>query len=102
VRHGIFDLLDKRPLTAAQLASQTGASPRGVNAVVDVLVSLQLLSRKKGRLSLTPESAAFLVSSKPSYYGMLFGHISEQLLPSWLQLTRIVRTGRPAGKVNRK
>ena len=102
VRHGIFDLLDKRPLTAAQVASKSGTSLRGVNAILDLLVSLQLLARKAGRFSLTPESATFLVSSKPSYYGMLFGHISEQLLPSWLQLTQIVRTGRPAVKVNRK
>jgi len=102
VRHGIFDLLDKRPMTAPQIAARTGTSPRGINAVADVLVSLQLLARKNGRLSLTPESAAFLVSSKPSYYGMLFAHISRQLMPAWLQLTDIVRTGRPAAKVNRK
>ena len=102
VRHGIFDVLDKQPLTAAQVAAKTGASKRGVNAVLDLLVSFQLLQRKGNRFSLTPESATFLVSTKPAYYGMLFGHISEQLLPSWLQLNEIVRTGRPAVKVNAK
>lgn len=100
VRHGIFDLLDKGPLTPAQIASRTRASQRGVNAVLDVLVSLHLLQRKGKRLALTPESAAFLVSTKPGYYGMFFGHVSDHLLPGWLQLTEIVRTGRPAKKVN--
>src|SRR6185312_2369018 len=52
------------------------------------------------RVALTPESATFLVSTKPGYYGMFFGHISDQLLPNWLQLSEIVRTGRPALKVN--
>lgn len=100
VRHGIFDLLDKGPLTAAQIASKTGASQRGVNGILDLLVSLALLERKGKRLALTPESATFLVSTKPSFYGALFRHVSNQLLPSWLQLTDVVRTGRPAVKVN--
>ncbi|HEY3862547.1 MAG TPA: methyltransferase [Verrucomicrobiae bacterium] len=100
VRHGIFDLLDKGPLTAAQVASQAGASQRGINAILDVLVSLDLLRRKGQRVSLAPESAAFLVSAKPSYYGPFFRHISDQLLPSWIQLADVVRTGRPARSVN--
>jgi SAM-dependent methyltransferase len=100
VRHGIFDLLDKGPLTAEQIARKTRASQRGINALLDLLVSIHLLQRKGKRLALTPESAAFLVSTKPSFYGMLFGHISDQLLPSWLQLTEVVRTGRPAARVN--
>ena len=100
VKHGIFDALDKGPLTADQIASETGASLRGVNGIVDLLVSIQLLQRKGKRVALTPESATFLVSTKPSFFGALFRHISDQLLPKWLQLTEIVKTGRPATKVN--
>lgn len=100
VKHGIFDLLDNGPLTAAQISSQTGASLRGVNAILDLLVSIQLLERKGKRLALTPESATFLVSTKPGFYGTLFQHISDHLLPNWLQLTDIVKTGRPVKRVN--
>src|SRR5260370_16178582 len=100
VRHGIFDLLDKGALTAVQVAARTGASQRGVNAILDVLVSLHLLQRKGNRIALTPESAAFLVSTKPSFYGTFFRHVSDQLLPSWPQLNEIVRTGQPALKAN--
>ena len=100
VKHGIFDLLDKAPRTADQIATKTGTSLRGVNAIADLLVSFHLLQRKGRRLALTPESATFLVSSKPSFYGALFGHVSDQLLPKWLQLTEIVRTGRPSKQVN--
>jgi ubiquinone/menaquinone biosynthesis C-methylase UbiE len=102
VRHGVFDLLHKGPLTAAKVAARTGASQRGIKGLLDVLVSIHLLQRKADRFALTPESAAFLVSTSPAYQGMLFGHISTQLLPGWLQLTKVVRTGRPANKVNRK
>jgi ubiquinone/menaquinone biosynthesis C-methylase UbiE len=102
VRHGVFDLLDQGPLTIVQVAARTGASPRGIKAILDVLVSLHLLQRKGARFALAPESAAFLVSTKPSYFGMLFHHVSGQLLPAWLQLTEVVRTGRPATKVNKR
>ncbi len=100
VRHGIFDLLDKRPLTAVQVAAKTRASQRGVNAVLDLLVSFGLLQHKGTRFALTPESAAFLVSGKPAYHGTFFRHISDQILPNWLKLNEIVRTGRPAARVN--
>jgi ubiquinone/menaquinone biosynthesis C-methylase UbiE len=100
VRHGVFDQLKKSPLTAKQVASKTRTSQRGVKGILDVLVGIHLLQRKGERFALTPESAAFLVSSSPAYQGMLFRHVSTQLLPSWLQLTEVVRTGRPALKVN--
>jgi ubiquinone/menaquinone biosynthesis C-methylase UbiE len=100
VKHGIFDLLDKGPQTAAQIAGKTGTSERGVSAIVDLLVSIHLLQRKGKRVALTPESATFLVSTKPSFFGALFRHISDQLLPNWLQLTEVVRTGKPAKKAN--
>jgi ubiquinone/menaquinone biosynthesis C-methylase UbiE len=100
VRHGFFDLLDKGPQTAEQIASETGTSLRGVNGIVDLLVSIQLLQRKGKRVALTPESATFLVSTKPSFFGAIFRHISDQLLPKWLQLTEVVKTGRPATRVN--
>src|SRR5258708_16464582 len=78
VRHRVFDLLDRGPLTVEQVAQETGASVRGLTAICDLLVALGLLGRKDGRYTLTPESAAFLVSSKPSYHWMFFGHISDQ------------------------
>src|SRR6185503_14000964 len=90
VRHRLFDLLDQGPRTTAQLASETGASTRGLTALLNLLVGLQLLSRDGERYGLTDESAAFLVSTKPGYHGMFFAHISDQLLPRWLELSEIV------------
>jgi len=100
VRHGIFDLLDKGPKAAEQVAAQSKVSLRGAKAILDLLVSLDLLKRNGNRFALTSESAAFLVSSNPVFYGTFFRHISDQLMPAWLQLTQVVRTGRPAARVN--
>jgi ubiquinone/menaquinone biosynthesis C-methylase UbiE len=100
VKHGIFDLLDKSPKTAQQLAKATRASVRGLTAILNALVGLQLLARKGNRYTLTRESAAFLVSSKSPYYGAFFRHTTEQLIPKWLQISNVVRTGKPAMAVN--
>lgn len=100
VKHRLFDLLDASPKTAEELAKRAAASLRGVKAICNALVGLRLLKREKDRYSLTPESATFLVSSKPAYHGAFFHHISTQLIPKWLDIDKIVRAGRAAAPVN--
>ncbi|HEX5397527.1 MAG TPA: methyltransferase dimerization domain-containing protein [Verrucomicrobiae bacterium] len=100
VKHQVFDALAGSPKKVQQLARKTGASIRGLTAICHALVGLQLLSRSGVRYRLTPESAAFLVSTKPAYHGAFFRHVSGQLIPKWLGLDEIVRTGRPRHRVN--
>src|SRR5208283_2916972 len=76
-------------------------SERGTRAVLNALTGLELLSKDpEGRYSLTAESSLFLVSTKPSFMGGIIKHTSTQLLPKWLELNEIVRTGKPATSVN--
>src|SRR4051794_31018716 len=92
VKHRMFDVLDRGPRTLEDLAREVGASPRGLRAIVNALVALDLLSRDaERRYALTPESAAFLVSTRPSFQGGIFRHISSHLMSKWLQLPEIVR-----------
>jgi ubiquinone/menaquinone biosynthesis C-methylase UbiE len=100
VKHRLFDSLDASPKSAPQLAKEAGASLRGVTAICNALVGLRLLARDGVRYTLTPESANFLVSTKPPYHGAFFHHISSQLIPKWLTLDKIVRTGKPNAAVN--
>jgi hypothetical protein len=102
LQHGVFDALDGAALTAAELAVKTGASERGLTAILNALVGLQLLMRKGRRYALAPESAAFLVSSRFPYYGGFFRHMTRHLIPNWLHLGRAVRTGRPVRAVNNR
>ena len=44
VRHRVFDVLAKQKLTLCELAEATGASARGLNAILGVLVGLGLLA----------------------------------------------------------
>src|SRR5690242_9482746 len=94
VRHGVFDVLDQGSKTAAELSAATGASERGIRMISNALVGMELLSKdSEGRYSLTPESARFLVSTKPGFHGGFLRHVSTQLLPRWLDLAETVRKG---------
>ena len=103
VSHGVFDALDAGPQNLDQMHQTTGASVRGLSAIMNVLVGLDLLKKDDdGLYSLTPESAAFLVSTKPGFMGGLIRHTSNHLVPKWLQLSEIVATGKPARIVNQQ
>jgi precorrin-6B methylase 2 len=100
IRLGIFDAFDGGSKTLDQIVSATKCSPRGVSTLANLLVGLGFLSKSSNAYSLTSESEAFLVSTSPRFQGGLFKHMSRQLMPKWLELTEIVRTGKPAKDVS--
>ncbi len=101
VRLGVFDLFASGPASLDAIAAATNASARGIAALLNALVGLDLLRKDPlGRFRLTPESRAYLVISAPAYHGGYFHHVTDQLLPNWLHLTDCVRSGRPAHAVN--
>jgi 3-hydroxy-5-methyl-1-naphthoate 3-O-methyltransferase len=103
VQHGIFDALERKPQTAQELAAATAISLRGARILLNGLIAIEMVARgADGRYTLTPESSAFLVSGKPGYFGGMLKHVSKQLLPKWMRLTEIVKTGKPAQAVNQE
>ena len=102
IRHRVFDVLDEGAKTVEEVAAATGASERGLAAIMNLLVGLDFLAKVDSHYTLTPESEAFLVSTKPGYQGGLIRHTSEHLLPNWLQLNQVVATGQPAAAVNQQ
>lgn len=101
VRLGIFDALDGGAKTLDQVASATNCSPRGLSALLNLLAGFDLLKKTDGdSYALSPESEAFLVSTKRGFQGGMFKHMSRQLMPKWLDLTEIVRSGQPAKSVS--
>jgi len=102
IRHRVFDVLDTGAKSVQEVAATTGASQRGLTAIMNLLVGLNFLARQGELFSLTPESATFLVSTKPGYQGGLLRHTSEHLLPKWLKLNEVVETGKPVLSVNRQ
>lgn len=102
IRHKMFDVLDGGPKSADEVAAATGASQRGVRAILNALVGLEFLKKNDGKYELTPESSTFLVTTKPSFFGGMVAHTSQQLMPVWLQINDVVKTGKPATSVNRE
>jgi ubiquinone/menaquinone biosynthesis C-methylase UbiE len=100
IRNRVFDVLSEGPQTLEELAKETKASERGLRTLVGGLVGIGLIGRKGNRYHLAPDVAAFLVTTKPAFMGGLFLHISSGLMPHWLHLAEIVRTGKPASRVN--
>src|SRR5206468_12752875 len=80
-----------------------GASARALGILMNALVGLGLLKKdRQGKYSLTPESAAFLLSKKPGTHAGFFGTIAPKLISRWLRLSDIVREGRPVLAVNQE
>ncbi|MDE3109482.1 MAG: methyltransferase domain-containing protein [Acidobacteriota bacterium] len=95
IQIGVFDVLDSGPKTLDEVGRATGASVRGLAAIMNLLVGLQFLARTSdGRYALTPESSAFLVSAKPGYHGGFVHHLIS-MASDFLPLAEIVRAGKP-------
>jgi ubiquinone/menaquinone biosynthesis C-methylase UbiE len=103
VSNKVFDSLEDDVKTPEQVAEETGASARALRILMNALVGLGLLKKdRQEKYSLTHESAAFLLSKRPGTHAGFFGTIAPQLISRWLQLSDIVREGRPAVSVNQE
>jgi len=99
----IFDSLQSGAKTVEEVSQETGASTRGLRAIMAALVGLELLKKdRRQKYSLTPESEAFLVSNKPGALAGFFSLNVTQLVSKWLQLSDVVHSGRPAQAVNQE
>ncbi len=98
VKAGIFEALKDRSLTLGELAAVTGSNQRALWTVTEALVSLGCLEHEKGKLRLTRECHSVLYDKEsPRYQGFAFMH-TYHLLPRWLELPNILKTGKPAQK----
>ena len=68
----LFEALDARPASAAQLAEETGWNPAALMSVLPLLASLGLLAVRLGRYHLTDVARTFLLRDSPFYWGHAF------------------------------
>ncbi|MDH4228770.1 MAG: methyltransferase [Nitrospirota bacterium] len=91
----VFTLVDDTPLTAAELASKTGASERGLELLLIGCCSLGLLYRDaRDRYRNTPLADTHLVQGRPRYQGGIVKMFDEWYGP-WSGLEQAVRKGAP-------
>src|SRR5437879_7823249 len=98
----VFDTLASGGKNVEEVSRKTGASIRGLRAIMNALVGLELLKKNGDKYALTPESEAFLVSNKPGTLAGFFSMNRVRLMQQWMKLDEIVRTGRPAEARNQE
>lgn len=101
ISNNVFGILAAGPRSIEEVAKATGASTRGLRAVMNALVGLELLLKTQdGKYSLTAESERFLTPNKPGSLAAFFGMNRIRLMQNWMKLDEIVKSGRPAVAVN--
>ncbi len=103
LKNRIFDFLDEGPQSIQEVHAASGASTRGLTAVMETLAGLGLLCREEdGRFRLSPEASAFLVSNKSTFQGGILARFSQHVVPRWMRLSEVVATGKPAEAINQE
>ncbi|WP_238456404.1 methyltransferase [Desulfotruncus arcticus] len=98
VTNGLFDTLQDGPCTLAELADKTGADQRALWVVVEALVALGYLKHEASSISLTGEAySIFYDENSEQYVGFGFMH-AYNLMSSWLQLPRVMESGKPVAR----
>ncbi len=98
VELGVFTKLGRGTMSGAELQASLGLHPRANPDFFDALVALRFLERDgdgaAGRYRNTPDTAAFLDQSSPSYLGGFLEMANARLYPFWGDLTTALRSGR--------
>ena len=71
-RRGLFELLNGKRLTAAEIAEALELRPRPVNALLATATSLGLLDLSDERYALTDQAEDYLLPASPTYLGSFF------------------------------
>lgn len=103
VDFGVFTTLRGRKQTGAELGSELGLHPRGVNDFFDALVAMQFLNRDGDGPSAmyynTPAAELYLDQNSPRYIGGILVMLNNRLFKFWHDLPEALRTGQPQNEI---
>jgi hypothetical protein len=95
----LFSTLGEESMTASELGKMLGLHRRGTYDFFDALVALKFLGREgdgaEGKYKNTPETAAFLDKSRPTYIGGFHEMLNSRIFGSWGHLGTALKTGKP-------
>ncbi len=98
VKNGIFEALKNKALARQELAAVTGSDQRALWTLTEALVSLGYIEYEAEKLKLTEACYSILYDKEsPDYQGFSFMH-SYYLISKWLDLPKILKTGKPVPK----
>jgi len=91
----LFTALADRPASAATLAGRIEADERAVTVLLDALVALQVLRKRRNSYEVRTDIADLLTETSPASILPALRH-QGNCLRRWGQLARVVNTGQPA------
>jgi SAM-dependent methyltransferase len=92
--HALFTHIEAGATTAGELAARAGISQRGVQTLLDGLVSLDLVELRDGNYRNTAEASAFLVEGRPTCLSG-FAKVKMGHMVALAGLPDVVRVGGP-------
>ena len=95
VRFGIFDLLDRKALSLGEVAKKLELDHRAADIFLHALAGMELLEVDQGLFRNGPLADELLVRGRTNYQGDIIAH-SGRLIDRWLQLSAVLKTGKPA------
>jgi SAM-dependent methyltransferase len=93
----LFTLLASGPLSAQEVAAQIGTNLRALIIVLDALAAMELIVKKEGRYSCTPEISFLLSEKSPESILPMVQHMAH-VWQRWSKLTEKVKGREDPGK----
>ncbi|MGP4026359.1 methyltransferase [Actinomadura sp. 3N407] len=93
VELGLFTTLHDKPAGQEEIRGALGLHGRGLADWLDLLVELDLLTKKDGRYHNRPGADRYLVRGQESYIGGFIERSNRNLYPAWGRLSEALRTG---------
>ena len=88
----VFSVISAKAKSAPEIASELDTDTNATERLLDALVSIGLLEKRKGKYSNTNTAIRFLDKAKPEYMGLFKFH--NYLWNQWGNLTEVVKTGK--------
>ena len=95
VELGVFTLLSKGRLDEKALRERLGLHERSARDFFDALVTMGVLTRRRGLYANAPDVDLFMDRNKPTYVGGMLEMMAVRLYGFWGSLTEGLRTGKP-------
>ena len=99
IEYDFFTLIHRGFDTYEEVAREAGTVPRATRIVLDGLLALALVEKRKEKYFLTPISEAYLVRGKPSYMGD-FRYVALALWDGMAHLKETLKTGKPLSRMD--
>ncbi len=91
----LFTHISQGKATIDELAEAAHATPRGIRAIANAMVSLGFLQVEKGRYANTSVAETFMCSDKPSYFAGFSNFLqAEPFVDAFSKVAEAARTGK--------